>query len=33
MIFIAGKPGLAYYIVGYTGDKLMYFDPHFVQVN
>jgi len=29
---IAGKPGLAYYIVGYTGDKLMYFDPHFVQV-
>jgi len=28
---IAGKPGLAYYIVGYSGDRLMYFDPHFVQ--
>jgi len=29
---LGGKPGLAYYIVGYTKDKLIYLDPHFVQV-
>jgi cysteine protease ATG4 len=29
---LGGKPGLAYYIVGYAEDKLMYLDPHFVQV-
>jgi len=27
---IGGKPGLAYYIVGYTQDKLIYLDPHYV---
>jgi len=32
MIFLGGKPGSAYYIVGYAEDKLMYLDPHFVQV-
>jgi len=29
---LGGKPGFAYYIVGYAGDNLMYLDPHFVQV-
>ena len=29
---IGGKPGLAFYIVGYDEDKAIYLDPHFVQV-
>jgi Peptidase family C54. len=29
---LGGKPGLAYYMPGYTEDKLIYLDPHFVQV-
>jgi len=28
---IGGRPGLAYYIVGYSKDRLIYLDPHFVQ--
>ncbi len=30
--FLGGKPGLAYYIAGCVDDRLMYLDPHFVQV-
>ncbi len=30
---LGGKPGLAYYVVGNLEDKLIYLDPHFVQVN
>jgi len=32
LIFLGGKPGLAYYLAGCVDDKLMYLDPHFVQV-
>lgn len=29
---LGGKPGLAYYIVGFHDNDLIYLDPHFVQV-
>jgi cysteine protease ATG4 len=30
--FVGGKPDKAFYFVGANGDKLIYLDPHYVQV-
>jgi cysteine protease ATG4 len=30
--FVGGKPDKAFYFVGSNGDKLIYLDPHYVQV-